>query len=151
MKKILSFVLLFCVLVGCEEPSPLGVASEKEGAIKKELEITSSDMNSLRDLRAEYTLTNTSQKKATFSFSSACQVRYTIKKGGDTIYDIKERVACAAVITKLTLPPSESETFQISAENLNTDIPFTSGTYTLNVMLWDKQLSPISVSFVVED
>lgn len=141
--RIIAILLLFS---GCDDGDFF--SSENEN-LRLELEMISEEINTLRDIEAELTVTNISSSELVLEFSSSCQHGYIIQ-GDSVIFDSREETACATVLTELKLEPQESKKYSISLASAENDDTLESGTYTLEAFLLNDQSPVTEAVFTVE-
>lgn len=152
MNRLISFVLVLLLFSACDE-LPLFSSDGDKSPLHLKLDITSENIETLQDIRAEFTVTNFSNEKVTYSFSSSCQHGYTIERiqlTTKTIVDSRQVIGCLAVITSLELEPDESKQYPISLGAMSGKDSLASGNYQINAFLLENHSSEVSETFVVE-
>lgn len=146
MTNLIRIIAILLLFTACDDA---GFFTSETENLRLELEIISEEINTLRDIEAELTVTNISDGELVLEFSSSCQHGYIIK-GDSVIFDSREETGCAAVLTELKLEPQDSENYSISLSSAENDATLEKGTYTLEAFLLNDQ-SPVTVAdFTVE-
>lgn len=99
MLKIPKVILLLLLLSACN--SSLFSSIDERNPLEVNLSITAEDIQTLQDIEADFTVTNTSNADITYSFSSSCQLCYIVQTtDNDTLLDSKD-----AFFASRSLPP----------------------------------------------
>lgn len=147
--RLLMFLLPFVFLFpSCDTIPFLGSDNESNEAMM--LNITADKIEVMQNIKADFTLTNVTNKKETYGFSSSCQYGYMVKKGSELLFDSQHGLMCLAVLTSFELDPGESETFKIDLSNGGDVEPLVSGSYTLKAFILTQDSDTVSTIFTVE-
>jgi hypothetical protein len=116
------------------------------------LKMASDNIQVMQRIKADFILTNITNKKESYGFPSSCQFGYRVEKGEELLFDSQHGLMCLAVVTSFELDPGESKTFEIDLSNRGNVKPLDPGTYTLKAFLLTGNSDTASTTFdVVQD
>lgn len=158
MTKSLNLILVLLLFSSCDDISSSSsektdsfLASEKTtDTLHIELEITSEEIKSLKDIKAQFKLKNLSGEEIVYVFPSGCQLGCTVKKHQNTIFDNRENLLCTGALSYLKLEPYQTKNFPISLGRLDVNKKLDKGIYKLNAFLLENHTPKISASFKVK-
>lgn len=141
MKNLIIFVLTAIVLHGCD------LTSFFQGKVDADLNIGAEKIEHVQDLEATLVIRNMSRNTVKYKFPSTCQIGYMIGNEGEVLFDSRENMVCARVLTKIELKSGECRRFDLNFHSLETIEP---GTYTLRAFLLEDYSEEAVKEFVVE-
>jgi len=148
MRTPLFLLTVLFLFTSCE-----GFLSHESGVDTKEamtLNVTSEEIKSMQNIKADFEITNISGKKVTYGFPSSCQHGFNVKKGSETLFDSRTAYLCLAVVTSLELEPAESKVFNIDFRRGADMEPLEPGEYTLGAFLLSSDSDTVSTTFTVD-
>lgn len=149
MKNIIKIVAILFLFPACEQVPSLSSSGDST-PISLELEMTSSDIKTLQDIEADFTVANVSDEEVTYGFSSSCQYGFTVERDGNKLFNSTSIIGCLQVITELKLEPKQIKTYQISLEGMQGSDSLEVGTYRLKAFLQNERSPKVNTTFVVD-
>jgi hypothetical protein len=149
MKNVIKIIAILFLFSACEQV-PFFSSSGDSTPISLELEMTSSDIKTLQDIEADFTVTNVSDDQVTYGFKNSCQHGFIVERNENKLFDSTGAIGCLQVITELKLEPEQSKTYQISLEGMQGSDSLEVGTYKLKAFLQNERSPKVNTTFVVE-
>ncbi|MCH2451322.1 MAG: BsuPI-related putative proteinase inhibitor [Gracilimonas sp.] len=148
MRSLLLILSVLFFFSSCDELPFLSAGSETNEAMK--LNVTADKIEVMQHIEADFTFTNTTDKKVEYGFPSSCQHGFKVNKGDEVLFNSQYAYACLTVVTSFELDPGESKTFKIDLSNGGDFEYLESGTYTLEAFLLTEDSDTVSTTFEVE-
>lgn len=145
MKNVIKIIAILFIFSACAF-----ISGGESDPIDLDLNVTSSDINTLQDIEADLTVMNISDNEVTYSFSSSCQYGFTILQNQQNIFNSADVIGCLAVITELKMAPQERKTYQISLKGMQEGAPLDAGNYKLKAFLRNERNPSVHATFKVE-
>lgn len=150
MHRLVTLLAFLMIVSACENlPGPFpGDSPSETDSLRIGLDLSSSDIDELHDIRADFSIENITEDTLRYTFRSGCKSEFVISQNGTEIVDSRDGRACPAVISHLTLAPGESKTYEISTESMpNREL---AGMYKLTAFLLDNKEIKASTTFTAE-
>lgn len=142
LEKISFIFVLILFLSNCD------VVDEGKNEQNIKLELNKSILTKTDSLKGVFTITNNSEKKVEYNFTTGCQLGIKIKNAGVVIIDYPE--VCAQVLTSFSLEVNESKEFRFTFPlNDNNSYQLFKGEYIIEAYLLNNYSLSVSKLFTI--
>lgn len=147
-----GIIALLFLLAACDS-SISGHGEIENPPLNLKITLEHEEYRSMQQVKADFTVTNISNRTIRYGFSSGCQHGFTVEKGDKLILDSQQLYGCTTSFSQLNLSPGESKIYTISLADISKEHTksLEQGVYTINAFLLNNYSPEVSASFVLRE